>query len=356
MSKLKIKQSKDDAARASVMQGGRVPYKSSPKPIAVYAAMASNLMIAATKFAAAVYTGSSAMLSESIHSLADTGNETLLLVGERMSKKPADENHPFGHGKELYFWSLIVAIILFGLGGGMSIYEGIAHIRHPIPIQNPVTNYIVLLIAAVLEGSSLGVALKELRAGRRIGNLFHAVEKSKDPSVFVVLFEDSASLLGLAVALGGVYFSDRLGNPYIDAIASVVIGLILGMVAILLAYKSKQLLLGEALEPEQVSEISHLAQTDPAVERLRYPLTMYFGPDEVLLNLDIQFRKGLAVSDVVAAVDRLEKEIRNRHPEITRIFIEADSVVGAEASGNGHRGDGMTVDPQQTLGKTKGKR
>lgn len=333
-----------------------MPYKSSAKPIAVYAAMASNLMIAATKFAAAAYTGSSAMLSESIHSLADTGNESLLLVGERMSKKPADENHPFGHGKELYFWSLIVAILLFGLGGGMSIYEGIAHIRHPTPIQNPVTNYIVLLIAAVLEGSSLGVAIRELRAGSRTGNLLHAVEKSKDPSVFVVLFEDSASLLGLAVALGGVYFSDRLGNPYIDAVASVVIGLILGMVAIILAYKSKQLLLGEALEPEQVREITNLAQTDPAVERLRHPLTMYLGPDEVLLDLDIQFRKGLAVSDVVTAVDRLEKEIRKRYPEITRIFIEADSVVSAETPGNGHRGDSIEADPEKTLGKPQEKR
>lgn len=333
-----------------------MPSKSSKKPIAVYAAMASNLIIAATKFAAAVYTGSSAMLSECIHSLADTGNESLLLVGERMSKKPADENHPFGHGKEMYFWSLIVAIILFGLGGGMSIYEGITHMRHPVPIQNPVANYVVLLIAAVFEASSLAVALKELRAGNRNGNLLHAVKESKDPSVFVVLFEDSASLLGLAVALGGVYFSDRLGNPYIDAFASMGIGLILGMVAIILAYKSKQLLLGEALEPEQVREISNLAQTDPAVERLRYPLTMYFGPDEVLLDLDIQFRKGLSVGDVVTAVDRLEKEIRKRYPEITRIFIEADSMVSAEASGNRQRGNGREADPEKTPGSPQEKR
>ncbi|HEX5732744.1 MAG TPA: cation diffusion facilitator family transporter [Blastocatellia bacterium] len=293
---------------------------------AVYAAIAGNLAIAITKFVAAFITGSSAMLSEGIHSVVDTGNGALLLFGIRMSRRPADPSHPFGYGKELYFWTLIVAILIFAVGGGMSLYEGISHLQHPGTLRDPFWNYMVLGFALVFEGFAWAVAFKEFRKTQGKMSLLKAVRASKDPTTFTVLFEDSAAMLGLLVAFLGIFLGHRLNNPYLDGVAAIIIGVILAVVAVLLAYESKGLLVGEGASRETIESICVLAQNDPAVERVMPPLTMHFGPQEVLLNLDIKFRPRLSAEEIEAAVDRMEAEIRKRHPEIKRIFIEAESI------------------------------
>jgi cation diffusion facilitator family transporter len=301
----------------------------SEHPITVYGAIAANAVIAVSKFGAGMISGSSAMLSEGIHSVVDTGNELLLLLGIHRSKKPADELHPFGYGKELYFWSLIVAILLFGLGGGMSTCEGISHLRHPAVIRDPTWNYVVLGIAFVAEGTSWAIALKKLLEKKKKGRgLWQALRASKNPAVFVVLAEDSAALAGILVAFLGVLLGHRLRNPYLDGAASIVIGLILTAVAGFLAYESRDLLVSESADGDVVQSIRKLAEADPAVVGVSRPLTMHFGPDQVLLNLDIEFRPNLSASQVTAAVDRLEANIRRERPNVKRIFIEAESLKG----------------------------
>jgi cation diffusion facilitator family transporter len=299
------------------------------KPIAVYGALAANCLIAVTKFVAAFFTGSSAMLSEGIHSVVDTGNQVLLLLGIHLSKKPADATHPFGYGKELYFWGLVVAIILFGAGGGMAVYEGITHLLHPGPLANPTMSYIVLGIAAIFESTAFTLALKELLATRGEKSLWQAVHTSKDPAIFVVLFEDTAALTGLIVAFLGIFLGHLFNNPYLDGISSLVIGLILAVTAIFLAYESKGLLLGESAATETVTSIYALAADDPAVEQVQRPLTMHFGPQAILLNLAVQFRQGLSGTELMAAVERLEQTIRAQHPHIKHIFIEANALAKA---------------------------
>lgn len=298
---------------------------------AVIAAVLGNIAIAVTKFIAAAVTGSSAMLSEGIHSLVDTGNGMLLLLGLRRSRRPADADHPFGHGKELYFWSLIVAILIFGVGGGMSIYEGILHLLHPNPLERPRINYLVLALAAIFEGLSWRVGFKEFKATQeKEMGIWEAIRQSKDPSLFTVLFEDSAALLGLFVAFLGVFLGHLLGNPYIDGSASIVIGVILAVSALLLAYESKGLLVGESANPKIVAGIRSLAAAEPAVNRITRALTMQLGPAEILLTMEIQFRKGLSAEEIQAAIDRLEKEIRTRFPDIRRIFIESESITAPD--------------------------
>ena len=301
----------------------------SERPITVYGAMAANAVIGVSKFAAGIISGSSAMLSEAIHSVVDTGNELLLLLGIHRSKKPADELHPFGHGKELYFWSLIVAILLFGLGGGMSIYEGISHLRHPAVIKDPTWNYVVLGVAFIAEGTSWAIALNKLLKRKKAGQgIWDAVRASKNPAVFVVLAEDSAALLGIVVAFLGVLLGHTLSNPYLDGAASIIIGLILATVAAFLSYESRDLLVGESADADVLQAIRRLAEADPAVVGVSRPLTMHFGPEQVLLNLDIEFRPDLSASEITAAVDRLEAGIRKERPSIKRIFIEAESLKG----------------------------
>jgi len=301
----------------------------SERPITVYGAIVANVVIAVAKFVAGAVSGSSAMLSEAIHSVVDTGNELLLLLGIHRSKKPADELHPFGYGKELYFWSLIVAILLFGLGGGMSIYEGISHLRHPVVIRNPTWNYVVLAIVLVAEGTSWTIAMKKFLERKKQGQgLWRALRASKNPAIFVVLAEDSAALAGIAVAFLGVLLGHRLQNPYLDGLASMVIGSLLTTVAGFLVYESRDLLVGESADEEVVQSIYKVAEADPAVVGVSRPLTMHFGPEQVLLNLDIEFRPNLSASEVTAAVDRLEKRIRAKRPNVKRIFIEAQSLKG----------------------------
>ena len=297
----------------------------SDKPTAVYAAAGANFIIAITKFVAAGFTGSSAMLSEGVHSVVDTGNQLLILLGIRRSTKPADDHHPFGYGKELYFWSLIVAMLLFGIGGGISFYEGVRHLRHPSEMGDPTWNYVVLGIAVVVEFFAWWIALRALLATRGKRSIWRALRDSKDPAIFIVLGEDTAAMLGLVVAFLGVFLGHQLDMPILDGVASLVIGVILALVAVFLAYESKGLLLGESAGETVVKGVRALAERDPAVERVGRPLTMHLAPRQILLNLDVQFRPELSAAEVTGAVDRLEQTIRAEHPDIKRIFIEAES-------------------------------
>jgi cation diffusion facilitator family transporter len=292
----------------------------------VYAALGANLLIAATKFVAAGMTGSSAMLSEGVHSLVDTGNQALLLLGIYQGRQPPDETHPFGYGKALYFWALIVAIILFGVGGGISFYEGLVHLRHPTPLEDPTVNYVVLGLAASFETVAFTIALRALLSARRGQPLWQAVRQSKDPAVFVVLFEDAAALAGLLVAFLGVFLGHRLGNPALDGVASLVIGVILAAVAGFLARESKGLIVGESADLDTLRSIRRLVESDPAVAAAGPPLTMHLGPDQVLLTLEVEFRPELQPGEVPGAIQRLEQAIRARHPVVHRIFIEAAGI------------------------------
>ncbi len=307
---------------------------SSSKPVAVIGAIIANLVIAVAKFTAAFFTGSSAMISEGIHSLVDTGNQSLLLLGVRLSKRPADPTHPFGHGKELFFWGLIVAIILFGLGGGLSIYEGITHLQHPVELEDPTWNYVVLAVAFVMEGIAFTVATRELFKEQENHGIWEAVRTSKNPAVFVVLFEDSAAMTGLIVAFLGVFLSHRFEMPALDGVASIVIGGILALVAVVMAYESRRLLLGEAVEPDTLNSIYRLAKAGPQVKEVGRPMTMYFGPNEILLNMEVTFRPDLSGAELSDAIQDMESRIRAEHPKITRIFIEARSFIQSAAAGS----------------------
>lgn len=297
---------------------------------AVFAAIAGNVAIAVTKLLAAFFTGSSAMLSEGIHSLVDTGNGGLLLLGMRMSRRPPDVNHPFGHGKELYFWSLVVAILIFALGGGMSIYEGVTHLTHPPAVHDPTWNYVVLGLALVFEGFSFVFAFKAFRSEKGAQGMLAAIHTSKDPTTFTVLFEDTAAMLGLVVAFLGIFLGHQLNNPHLDGVASIVIGVILSVVAGFLAYESKGLLIGEGVDAKTLASIREIAAEDVAVKEVKKSLTMHFGPHEVLLTLEIRFKKQLRAAEIAVAVNRIEKVIRSRHPEIKYIFIEAKCLKDAK--------------------------
>ena len=298
------------------------------KPIAIYGAMAANLAIAITKLMAAWITGSSAMISEGIHSLVDTGNQLLLLLGIRRSKKPPDAVHPFGHGMELYFWSLVVAMLLFGAGGGMSVYEGVTHILHPHPLEDATWNYASLGLAFVFEGISWMLAMRQLRPLIRGRGIWKALRTSKDPSILILFFEDSAALAGLVIAFLGIFLGHLWNSPAADGVASILIGLLLAGVASLLVHESKGLLLGESVDPEILADIRALVRSDPAVVDAKDPLTMHLGPEEVLMNLQLDFRPGLQPGKITESINRLEQEIRRRHPEIQRIFIEARALQG----------------------------
>lgn len=290
---------------------------------AVYGAMGANAAIAITKFAVAGITGSSAMMSEGIHSAVDTGNGALLLVGLKRSERPATPQHPFGHGRELYFWSLIVAVLIFGLGGGISIYEGILHMRDPAPLENPFWNYVVLASAAVFEGASFGVALRQFNRERGETPFWEALHGSKDPSTYTVLAEDSAALVGLGIAALGVFLSHRLQLPWLDGAASVLIGLLLAGVAVLLIRESRGLLIGEGVRPQTVEGIGAIVREERSVKGMGQLLSMYIGAEEVLLTLDVVFEPDTDAGAVAAAIRRMEQRIRERFPKIRRIYIEA---------------------------------
>lgn len=290
----------------------------------IIAALIGNSLIAATKFAAGAFTGSSAMLSEGIHSVVDTGNQGLLLLGLARSKRPANAQHPFGHGKEVYFWSFVVAILLFALGAGISIYEGVDHILAPQPIVNPFVNYIVLGLAMIFEAGAWYVAFREFKRAK--GNLgyFEAVHKCKDPTLFVVLFEDSAATLGLLVAFAGIFIGQLTGNLYFDGAASIVIGLILGGTAAWLAYETKGLLIGESAGADTVKGIREIARTTAGVVRVNEVLTMHMGPEYILVNISATFADDITATEIEANIAAMDKKIKSAYPFIRRVFIEAE--------------------------------
>ncbi|MBZ0147035.1 MAG: cation diffusion facilitator family transporter [Pseudorhodoplanes sp.] len=289
----------------------------------IFAALAGNALIAVTKFAAAIYTGSSAMLSEAIHSLVDTGNQGLLLYGLKRAARPADKFHPFGYGIELYFWAFVVAILIFGVGAGVSIYEGIDKLLNPHPVTSPHINYIVLGLAMVFEALAWWIAFQELRKVKGEHGYFEAVRLSKDPTVFTVLFEDTAAMLGLIVAFIGILLGQLLDIPVLDGVASLVIGGILAITAAYLAYECKGLLTGESASRAVVSEIERIIADESDIYRLNELLTMHFGPHDILLNVSLNFADRLSSTEVENSVSSLEQRIKKRFPDVKRIFIEA---------------------------------
>ena len=308
--------------------------KSSSRKV-IYAALIGNSLIAVTKFLAAFITGSSAMLSEGIHSVVDTGNQALLLYGLKRSERPADKNFPFGHGKEVYFWSFVVAILIFAVGAGISIYEGIHHILSPSPIKRPGMNYIVIALAMVFEGGAWYFALREFSRTKGRRGYIEAVRRGKDPSIFVVLFEDSAAMLGLSVAFIGIWLSQLTGIPYFDGLASIIIGLILGGTAIWLAYETKSLLIGESADEEVVQGVRELAKSFKEIEYVNEVLTMHMGPSFILVNLSVDFNDHISAKEVEDSIALLDKTIKEKFPRVKRIFVEAESrrVRGAHTPG-----------------------
>ena len=296
--------------------------KEPERPIVILAAMAANFGIAVAKFVAAAITGSSAMISEGIHSLVDTANEGLLLVGLRRSERSADAAHPFGYGKELYFWSFIVAIVIFGVGGGVAIYEGITHILHPNPLEDPIVSYVVLGIALVLEGASWVIAFRAVSDTVEPGERYiGAIRGSKDPSVVTVLLEDSAALAGLAVAAIGIFISHQLDEPRIDGLASIVIGLILAFVAVFLAAEARGLLIGEGADPELIDRLRKVAESDDEVEGVADIRSMHLGPDHVVVTLKVRFEDREA-DRVAATIERLEAQLKAEDPRLGDVTMQ----------------------------------
>ncbi len=291
--------------------------------VAVYGAIAANVLIAITKFIAAGFTGSSAMLSEGIHSVIDTGNDLLLLLGMKKADRKPDKQHPFGYGKEVYFWSFVVSILLFSLGGGFAIYEGIISILNPEPIQDPVWSYSVLGASILFEGTSLTIATKKFyQTNKRKGNIVGSIIRSKDPTNFAVILEDSAAVTGLLIALAGVFLSLKLDNPYFDGIASLLIGLLLLSMATFLARETKGLLLGESARPEILNMIENVLKNNKNVGDWAFPKTMHFGPESILLVLEIDLIKDINLFEAEETMKNLREEIKKKEPKITDVFIQ----------------------------------
>jgi len=297
------------------------------RPKAILAAISANLVIAGSKFVAAYFSRSASIFSEGIHSLIDTGNGALLLFGLHRSRRPPDDQHPFGHGKELFFWTLIVAMTIFAGGAVVSFYQGVSQWRHPRNLEHLKWSYAILAVSALCEGYSLIIAYREFRrgAGAEEG-IWPAIHKSKDPTTFAVLLEDSAAILGLFMAFLGVLSAQLFRKPPLDGLASLGIGSILVVTAVLLANEARGLLVGESATSATLKTIRQMVEADPAVEAAGRPLTMYLGPETVLLALDILFRRTLSANEVASAIDRIERSVRTKFPPIRHIYLEADAL------------------------------
>jgi len=290
----------------------------------IYSALAANLLIALTKFIAGAYTNSSSMISEGIHSTVDTTNQLLLLYGLKRSKKAADQFHPFGYGKELYFWSFVVSILIFGLGGALSIYQGIAHIREPEVMIDPFWNYIVLFLSLIFEGASLFIAVKEFNKTRNGIGWWDAIIKSKDPSSFLVVFEDGAAVAGLIVVMILMGMSHWLQIPELDGLASVIVGLLLVFVSFILARESRSLLMGEGIAPETRDKIAQLAEKDVAVLKTKNILSTYQSPEEVILMLILDFEDHLDTEEITVAIHRIRESIKKEFPLVRFVIIQPE--------------------------------
>jgi cation diffusion facilitator family transporter len=296
-------------------------------------AFGANLGIAASKFVAAAITGSSAMLTEGVHSVVDSTNQLLLMWGRRQARKPPDKYHPFGYGRELYFWSFVVAVLVFSLGAGVSIYEGIIHIAEPEPAVSPYIAYAVLLVAFLLEGWSTLEAFKEFREAKGRLGWFEAIRRSKDPPAFIVLLENGAAMAGIVAAAAGVLLAQLTGDPFYDGAASVLIGLILGVTAFLLAYESKGLLIGEAADPDLVRDLRRLASGKPGVVGVGHVLTVHSSPDQITAMINVDFDDKILAGEVERIVCDVELEAQERWPEVRHLFIRPMQGAAKERAG-----------------------
>jgi cation diffusion facilitator family transporter len=290
--------------------------------LVLYAALAANLGIAIAKFVAAAITGSSAMLTEGFHSVIDSTNQLLLLYGQKRARRPADAVHPLGYGRELYFWSFVVAILIFAVGAGFSIYEGVLHVLDPEPVRDPTVNYVVLAVSLALEGSSWFVALREFGAVKGDLGWWQAVRRSKDPPTFIVLFEDSAAILGLLIAAIGVTVSHTTGDGRWDGVASILIGGVLGIVAVVLARESKGLLIGERADPALVTAVRQAVDGRPEVIRVEKVITVHLAPEIVFLGMDVDFDDSVPVGQVERMIADVEQELRRNWPVLAAIYIK----------------------------------
>jgi cation diffusion facilitator family transporter len=287
----------------------------------VYVALAANLLIAIIKFLSGAITRSTAMLSEGVHSLVDTANQLLLLLGIRLSKKSADARRPFGYGKELYFWSFIVSLLIFAIGGSVSIFQGITHLRHPEPLTDPFWNYIVLGASFLFDGGSLVVAIIDFNKVRGKNSWWKAIHQSKDPSSFLVLFEDTAAVLGLIVVTVMIYLGHRLNNPYLDGVASLIVGVLLTIVSVLLARESRSLLMGEGIAATTQVKIRAIVEKDPAIDKVLQIFSTYQSPEEVMLLLLVRFKDDLDTHDITDAITRVKTSIQAEFPFAHYIII-----------------------------------
>lgn len=300
--------------------------------LVVYSALLGNFAIAVTKFVAAAITGSSSMLTEGVHSLVDTGNQWLLLYGMKRSQTPPDIIHPFGYGRELYFWSFVVALLIFAGGAGVSIYEGVIHIKRPEAISHPVVNYIVLGAAFIFEGISWTVAFREFSQTERRDGWWMTIRRSKDPATFAVLFEDSAALVGIVIAAIFISLSLWTGDPRLDGLGSVLIGGVLGVVALLLARESKGLLIGERASPELSAGITEIARSEPGVCAVNEVLTIHLAPDQVVATISLDFDDGLDTGRIEKIVNAIEARAKANFAEVTRVFIRPQARADAVKS------------------------
>lgn len=300
--------------------------------IVLFGALAANLGIAVAKFVAAAITGSSSMLTEGVHSLVDSGNQLLLLYGQKRARRPADAAHPFGYGRELYFWAFVVAILIFAIGAGVSIYESYRHIVAPEPLADPLVNYVVLGIAALMEGASWTIAMRAFDAQRGTAGWWQAIRESKDPAGFIVLFEDSAALIGLFVAALGVWCSHRFADPRIDGVTSIVIGAILAIVAMMLAREAKGLLIGERADPAVVARARAIVAAHRGIRHVNHVRTIHTAPDMVFVAISAEFDDAMPMGEAEALIETIERELRAALPQLRSIYIRPE-----------RRGDAVTL-------------
>lgn len=292
--------------------------------IVLVGALTANLGIAIAKFVAAAITGSSSMLTEGVHSLVDCGNQLLLLYGQHRAKRPPDHAHPFGYGRELYFWAFVVAMLIFALGAGVSIYEGVKHYQDPEPLQSPTLNYIVLGVAFLLEGSSWLIAVREMAAQKAQGSWWQQVVQSKDPSQFVVLFEDSAALTGLIIAAAGVWASQYFGDPRIDGLASIAIGFVLALVALLLARQAKGLIIGESADAALIKRMRQALEARPEITSVNHVRTIHTAPESIFVAVSADFADWLTVGEGERLIEEIECDLKAISPQLSSIYIRPE--------------------------------
>jgi cation diffusion facilitator family transporter len=309
------------------MASAKIAFRISSRRV-IYAAIFGDLLIGATKFAAAAWTGSSAILSEGVHSIVDTGNGLLLLYGLQRAAAGPDREHPLGYGREIYFWSFVVAVLLFAFGAGISLYQGISHVLNPEPVQHVAVNYVVLALSALFDGTTWWLALKNFKGKTRYSDIWEAARKSKDPPSFMVLFEDSAALVGLLIAFVGIYLSVSLNLPVLDGVGSILIGLVLAATASLVAKETKRLLIGERADQVIIDSITQLAEQIPGVAHANGILTVHLAPRQIVAALSLEFADELRTPEIEAKVTELERRVCRSHPEVVALFVKPQSVTG----------------------------